>query len=83
MANIICFFTKEATLMRRSTVLTRVQMEDSDKRLNLKRNGTYCKTVAIIVYTLREPVQDKILARLDHILGLLDYHYTCKNNICG
>ncbi len=50
--------------MRTSTVLTRVQMEDSDKRLNLKRNGTYYfgKTVGIIVYTFTEPEQNKILA---------------------
>jgi len=48
--------------MRTSTVLTRVQMEDSDKRLKLKGNGTYCKTVGIIVYTFTEPEQNKILA---------------------
>ncbi len=71
--------------MRTSTVLTKEQMEDSDKRINLLHNCTnyFGKTIGIIVYTLREPVRDKILARLGYILGLLDNHYTCKNNICS
>ncbi len=50
--------------MRTSTVLTRVQMEDMDKRINLKYNCTnyFGKTIGIIVYTFTEPEQNKILA---------------------